>query len=116
MLISSKMPETPIKWLKNRLKMYLVRVHEYNEGFYVDQFLKNVITDTIKDIIEPIILYGLVGYITLYGLMKIIIPLAGFIKLGTSIIDIFLAILLIGIILTVIRNLYKNVRFGGWKT
>jgi large-conductance mechanosensitive channel len=103
------MAENPIKWLKNRLKMYLIRIHGYNEGFYIDKFLKSVVTETVKDIIEPIIMLGIIGYITLYGLTIIIPATAIVIKLGTSALGIFQVFLFVGIILTVIRNLYRKI-------
>ena len=97
----------PINWLKNQLKAYLIRYHDYPTEKYVDRFLRVFLNDTIH-IFEKILGYGAVLYICLLGLLNIFPILQGYIWLGTMNVAYILAIIFsLGLITLVIKQSYE---------
>jgi len=99
--------KNPINWLKNQLKSYLIRYHNYPTENYITPFSMNLEKD-IVNIIEQIIGYGIVFYLFLFGLVKIF-PFLN-IKLGNSISGSFIILLFVGLIATTIRQIIGGVR------
>ena len=98
----------PVNWLKNQLKSYLTQYHDYPTEKYVGEFLK-LLTKDIVHVLEQIFLYGLTAYFSLFGLLMVFQDLHSIIKLGTSFLESFTVIFLLGLIVIAIKSSIKGI-------
>lgn len=93
------------KYIKTQLKSYLIEFHDFPEEKYVSEFL-DIFFKVCINILEEIIKMGLFAYLFLYGL-SFVFGLSKFIYLGLNFLDSIRAILLLGLIVVSIKEIYK---------
>ena len=98
-----------LKKAENRLlsmiKNYLVELHGYPSERYIQPFFYGLLKD-FGLICEKIILYGIVDFFFLLGLMYVFPYFRVHFYLGTSIVEMIYAVLSLGLIMVSIKEFY----------
>ena len=92
--------------LSSSLRNYLIEYHNYPEYKYLRDYWLALKKDAFL-LMESMVLSGIVGYLFLYGLNYVFPFLTRYIYLGMGVTQKILIIILLGLIIITIENIYK---------